>query len=157
MVLLRDIMFGDKHTFRELLNNSLEGVATNILGNRLKKLVAEGFLTAKVDPDHKQRTIYNLTEKAFALLPAMIAHGAWGKQFLPTTLEYAIRIQVLEEGEHEMQDAFKDELRERHLNILKPRTGRPVSEQHSKARSQRNRKAKLKGACDAEIPDNRIR
>jgi DNA-binding HxlR family transcriptional regulator len=129
MVLLRDIMFGDRPTFGELLTNSLEGIATNILGNRLKKLVAEGFLTAKADPDHKQRTIYSLTEKAIALLPAMIALGAWGRRFLPATPEYAIRNQVLEEGGRDMQAAFMDELRERHLDIANPRTGRPVSEQ----------------------------
>lgn len=129
MVLLRDIMFGDKRTFRELLNDSLEGIATNILGNRLKTLVAEGFLTAKADPDHKQRTIYSLTEKAIALLPAMVALGAWGRRFLPTAPEYAIRNQVLEEGGCELQEAFMDELRERHLNIANLRTGRSVSEQ----------------------------
>ncbi|WP_346432556.1 MULTISPECIES: helix-turn-helix domain-containing protein [unclassified Roseitalea] len=129
MVLLRDIMFGDQRTFRGLLNNSLEGIATNILGNRLKKLVAEGFVTAEADPDHKQRTIYSLTEKSIALLPAMIALGAWGRRFLPVTPEYAIRNQVLEEGGREMQEAFMDELRERHLGIPSPRSGHPVSEQ----------------------------
>lgn len=128
MVLLRDIMFGDQRTYRGLLTNSLEGIATNILGNKLRKLVAEGFLTAAADPDHRQRTIYSLTEKAIALLPAMIALGAWGRRFLPVTPEYAIRNQVLEEGGQEMQDAFMDELRERHLGIPSPRTGPPVSE-----------------------------
>ena len=129
MVLLRDIMFGDQRTFRGLLTHSLEGIATNILGNRLKKLVDEGFLTAEPDPHHKQRTIYSLTEKAIALLPAMIALGAWGRQFLPVTPEYSIRNQVLEEGGHEMQEAFMDELRERHLGIPNPRSGPLVSEQ----------------------------
>jgi DNA-binding HxlR family transcriptional regulator len=129
MVLLRDIMFGDQRTFRELLTNSLEGIATNILGSRLKKLVSEGFLTAEADPDHKQRTIYSLTEKSIALLPAMIALGAWGRRFLPVTPEYAIRNQVLEKGGRKMQEAFMDELRERHLGIPNSRTGPPVSEQ----------------------------
>jgi DNA-binding HxlR family transcriptional regulator len=115
MVLLRDIMFGDRRTYRELLNNSLEGIATNILGNRLKALVADGFLTAQPDPAHKQRTIYSLTEKAIALLPAMVALGAWGRTFLPATPELAVRNQVLEEGGRDMQEDFMAELRERHL------------------------------------------
>ena len=129
MVLLRDIMFGDQRTYRGLLTNSLEGIATNILGSRLKKLVDEGFLTTEADPDHKQRTIYSLTEKAIALLPAMIALGAWGRLFLPVTPEHAIRNQILEEGGLEMQEAFMDELRGRHLGIPNPRSGPLVSQQ----------------------------
>lgn len=129
MVLLRDIMFGGQRTYRDLLTNSLEGIATNILGNRLKVLLAQGFLTAKADPGHKQRTVYSLTEKAIALLPAMIALGAWGRRFLAVSPEFAIRNQVLEEGGRDMQEAFMDELRERHLGIRNPRTGPPASEQ----------------------------
>ncbi len=128
LVLLRDIMFGDRRTFRDLLNNSLEGIATNILGNRLRKLVAEGFLTAEADPSHRQRTIYSLTEKAIALVPALIALGAWGRQFMPTAPELAIRNQVLEEGGRELQDAFMDELRERHLGVPNARSGPLVAE-----------------------------
>lgn len=127
MVLLRDIMFGDRRTYRDLLTNSLEGIATNILGNRLKSLVAQGFLTAGHDPAHKQRTVYSLTEKAIALLPAMVALGAWGRQFLPVSPELAIRNQILEKGGRELQEAFMDELRERHLGHPRRRAGIPVS------------------------------
>lgn len=133
MILLRDIMFGDQRTFRGLLNNSLEGIATNILGNRLKRLVAEGFLTTEADPNHKQRTIYSLTEKAIALLPALIALGAWGRRFLPVSPELAIRNQVLDEGGPALQGAFMDELRERHLGIPNKRSGPSVSEQFQAA------------------------
>jgi DNA-binding HxlR family transcriptional regulator len=120
LVVLRDVMFGDLRTYRDLQTNSLEGIATNILASRLKKLVAEGLLSMASDPRHKQRTIYSLTEKAIALLPAMIALGAWGRKFLPVETEYAIRNQILEEGGHEMQGAFMDELRARHLGSFIP-------------------------------------
>ncbi len=128
IVLLRDIMFGDKRTFRDLLTNSLEGIATNILASRLKSLEAAGFLTSAPDPNHKQRTIYSLTEMAIALLPAMIALGAWGRQFLPTAPELAIRNKVLEDGGPELQAAFMDELRARHLGTPDIWDGPPVSE-----------------------------
>jgi len=127
IVVLRDIMFGDRRTFRDILNNSLEGIATNILASRLKKLVADGMLTSEADPNHKQRTIYSLTEKSIALLPALIALGAWGRRFLPVTPELAIRNQVLEEGGLALQEAFMAELRERHLGIPNPGDGPPVS------------------------------
>jgi DNA-binding HxlR family transcriptional regulator len=129
MVLLRDIMFGDRRTYRDLLINSLEGISTNILGNRLKALVSGGFITADDDPTHKQRTIYSLTQQGIALLPAMVALGAWGRQFLPATPELAARNQVLEEGGQEMLEAFMAELRERHLGIPACGAGRDVSGQ----------------------------
>lgn len=129
MVVLRDVIFGDRRTFRDILNNSLEGIATNILASRLKKLVEEGMLTSEADPNHKQRTIYALTEKSIALLPALIALGAWGRRFLPVTPELAIRNQVLEEGGPALQEAFMAELRERHLGIPNPNDGPSVSTQ----------------------------
>lgn len=129
MVILRDVMFGDRRTFTDILNNSLEGVATNILASRLKKLVVDDMLTGKPDPNHKQRTIYSLTEKSIALLPALIALGAWGRRFLPATPELTIRNQLLEEGGPELQEAFMAELRERHLGVPNPREGPSVSAQ----------------------------
>lgn len=128
MVVLRDVMFGNRRTYREILDNSLEGIATNILASRLKKLVAEGMLTAAADPAHRQRTILSLTEKSIALLPAMIALGAWGRRFLPVTPELAIRNRLLEEGGAEMLEAFMAELRETHLGIANSRGGPTVAE-----------------------------
>ena len=115
MVLLRDVMFGDQRTFRAILDNSMEGIATNILAARLKSLVAEGLLTAAPDPTHKQRTVYSLTEKSIALVPALVALGAWARTHLPTTPELSAPNRVLSEGGSNMQEKFMDELRERHL------------------------------------------
>jgi DNA-binding HxlR family transcriptional regulator len=128
MVILRDVIFGDRRTFSDILNNSLEGIATNILGSRLRKLVEDGLLTSAPDPSHKQRTVYSLTEKSIALLPALIALGAWGRRFLPTTPELAIRNQLLEDGGSDLQEAFMAELRERHLGIPNVNGGSPVSD-----------------------------
>jgi DNA-binding HxlR family transcriptional regulator len=129
LVVLRDVMFGDHRTFNDILNNSLEGIATNILAKRLKKLVEEGLLTSEADPGHRQRTIYSLTEKSIALLPALIALGAWGRRFLPATPQLAVRIQVLEYGGTEMQSALAAELRARHLGTPYTSEGPPVSAQ----------------------------
>lgn len=128
MVILRDIMFGGRRTFSDILNNSLEGIATNILGSRLRKMVEDGLLTRAPDPNHKQRTVYSLTEKSIALLPALIALGAWGRRFLPTTPELAIRLQILENGGSDLQEAFMAELRERHLGNPDANRGSPVSD-----------------------------
>jgi DNA-binding HxlR family transcriptional regulator len=45
MLVLRDVIFGNRRYFRELLQGSEEGIAPNILSSRLKRLVAAGLLT----------------------------------------------------------------------------------------------------------------
>jgi DNA-binding HxlR family transcriptional regulator len=124
LVVLRDIMFGNFRTYGELHANSLEGIATNILANRLKRLMEEGLVTASADPGHKQRTIYSLTEMAIALVPVMVQLGAWGAQFLPASPELSARAIALAEGGPHMADDFMAELR--HLHLGAPRPGRSV-------------------------------
>jgi len=64
LIVIRDIMFGNRRHFRELLTRSEEGTASNILAARLKRLVEAGLLSRSDDPAHRQKGIYGLTEKA---------------------------------------------------------------------------------------------
>lgn len=64
LIVLRDMMFGNRRHFRELLENSMEGIASNILSARLKRLVDAGLLSRSDDPSHRQKVIYSLTEPA---------------------------------------------------------------------------------------------
>lgn len=121
LVIIRDIVFGNKRTYSDLHGTSLEGIATNILAARLKHLVDEGFLTAAPDPGHKQRTIYSLTEKAIALVPVMAQLAAWGARFLPAAPELAIRATTLEAGGPAMWADLMDELRHIHLGTPAPK------------------------------------
>ena len=75
LLVLRDMMFGNRRHFRELLSKSEEGIASNILADRLKKLQAQGMITRADDPSHKQKGIYSLTEKAIQLVPIMALVG----------------------------------------------------------------------------------
>ena len=123
LIVIRDIMFGNRRHFRELLAGSEEGIASNILADRLKRLVAAGFLAITDDPSHKQKHIYSLTEPAIQLVPLIVQLGAWGRRHLPVTPDLSIRAQLLEEGGPEMWADFMDELRTAHLGM--PPTGRP--------------------------------
>ncbi|MGH6681116.1 MAG: winged helix-turn-helix transcriptional regulator, partial [Bradyrhizobium sp.] len=62
LIILRDMMFGGRRHFRELLIQSEEGISSNILADRLKMLLDEGMITKTDDPTHKQKAIYSLTE-----------------------------------------------------------------------------------------------
>ena len=122
LIILRDCMFsGRRRSFRSLLTESIEGIASNILTDRLKRLTANGLLSRSSDPGHKQRVVYSLTEKAIDLVPLMAVMGSWGlRHTLPST-ELALGAQVLEDGGPELWSAFMDELRHIHLDAPPPR------------------------------------
>ena len=120
LIVIRDIMFGNRRHFRELLQNSQEKIASNILADRLRRLVDRGLLTREDDPTHKQKAIYSLTEMAIQLVPIFAHMGAWGRRNLPVTEELSIRAELLEEGGTELWEEFMDELRAKHLGKKLP-------------------------------------
>lgn len=115
LIVIRDIIFGDRRHFRELLNRSEEGIASNILADRLKRLMAGGFLTREDDPSHKQKAIYSLTEKAIQLVPLLAAMAAWGRHHTAVSRPLAVRAKLLEEGGPQLWAVLMDELRGMHL------------------------------------------
>jgi DNA-binding HxlR family transcriptional regulator len=131
LLILRDMIFGGKRHFRELLRSE-EGISSNILADRLRMLVEQGMLTRADDPSHKQKGIYSLTERAIELVPIMAHLGAWGRRWLPVSKALSIRAQLLEEGGPEMWEQFMAELREEHLGSAagrrRKKAGAPVRE-----------------------------
>ncbi|MBB5518231.1 winged helix-turn-helix transcriptional regulator [Amphiplicatus metriothermophilus] len=121
LIVIRDMMFGGRRRFRELLTQSEEGIASNILADRLKSLMAAGIIAKAGDPSHKQKAIYSLTEKGIDLLPVLAQMGAWGRKYLPVTEELAIRAELLERGGPMLWARLMDELRSVHLGAPKPR------------------------------------
>lgn len=119
LLVLRDVMFGNRRHFRELLAGSEEGIASNILSDRLKRLVAAGLLSRE-DAGRGQKAEYRLTEAAIQLVPIMAHLGAWGVRHRPTTERLRVRAELLEAGGPEFWDEFMDELREAHLGIPYP-------------------------------------
>jgi DNA-binding HxlR family transcriptional regulator len=115
LIVVRDILFGGRRRFRELLTGSQEAIASNILADRLQHLVELGVLTRAADPTHKQKQIYSLTEMGIQLLPVFVALGAWGRRFLPATEALSIRAELLERGGSKLLERFMAELRAEHL------------------------------------------
>src|SRR5262245_48262876 len=120
-------MFGNRRHFRELQAGSEEGIASNILADRLKRLTEAGLLTRADDPGHKQKAVYSLTEKAIQLVPLLAHMGAWGRRHLPATHELSVRAALLEEGGPALWDDYMDELRTVHLGAPAKAGVEPVS------------------------------
>lgn len=54
-----------------------EGIATNILADRLRKLVSYGIITTEPDPADGRKVIYRLTRKGIDLAPVMTEMVLW--------------------------------------------------------------------------------
>ena len=115
LVVLRDIMFGGRRSFRDLLSGSPEGIASNILSARLKRLTEAGLLRRDDDPAHSQRVIYSLTAPAIDLVPVMATLSRWGRAHRPGAGSACSCGQLAQvEGPDDWQ-AIQDALAERHL------------------------------------------
>jgi DNA-binding HxlR family transcriptional regulator len=121
LLVIRDMMFGGRRHFRELLTKSEEGISSNILADRLKTLLDQGIITWADDPSHKQKGIYSLTELGIELLPILAQMSGWGFKYLPVSEELGIRAKLLSEGGPKMWAEFMDELRETHLGARRRR------------------------------------
>ncbi|MEW6641975.1 MAG: helix-turn-helix domain-containing protein [Pseudomonadota bacterium] len=133
LLIIRDIIFGNRRHFRELLTQSEEGISSNILADRLKTLLEAGILTRADDPSHKQKGVYSLTEQGIELLPVIAQMASWGVKYLPVSEELGIRAQLLRDGGPKMWAEMMDELREIHLGIRRRKTGPTVGERLQKA------------------------
>ena len=118
-LVLRDIMFGNRRYFRELLADSEEGIASNILASRLKRLVDAGLLT-RDEVRRGQRAAYSLTESGIQALPVMVALGNWGLAHRTGESRLRVRAELLRDGGPELVGALMDELRELHLGTPRP-------------------------------------
>ncbi|MFC5607864.1 winged helix-turn-helix transcriptional regulator [Variovorax soli] len=120
LIVIRDVMFGNRRSYGELLAQSEEGIASNILADRLKRLTASGLLTRTPDPNHRQKGIYSLTEPAIQLVPLLSHMAAWGRRHTQPSRELSVRAELLEKGGPELWDAFMAELRHLHLGKRRP-------------------------------------
>ena len=119
LLVLRDVMFGDRRHFRVLQERSEEGIASNILADRLRRLVTAGLLT-RADVGRGQRATYSLTEAAIELVPVLAALGEWGLRNRPTTPTLRARAQLLADGGPRLWEEFMAELRCKHLGSQPP-------------------------------------
>jgi DNA-binding HxlR family transcriptional regulator len=84
LLVIRDLMFAGKRRFREFLQSE-EGIASNVLADRLAMLLRTGILRREGDPTHAQKAVYCLTEKGVELLPVLVALSAWMQKHDSTT------------------------------------------------------------------------
>jgi DNA-binding HxlR family transcriptional regulator len=81
LLIVRDLMLG-KLRYGEFAQ-SMEGIPSNILASRLKRLEAAGVVARTVYCAKPVRHQYELTEKGWDLLPVLDAMAAWASKHVP--------------------------------------------------------------------------
>lgn len=79
LLIIRDMMLRGSSTYKEFLD-CYEGIATNILADRLRKLAANGIIAAKPDPKDGRKLIYVLTKKGIGLAPVLTEMVLWAAE-----------------------------------------------------------------------------
>ncbi len=83
LILIRDLFFG-KRTYGDFLS-SPEGIPTNILAERLKRLLENGIISKEAYQDRPVRYAYTLTKKGDALGPIVEEIATWGLKYIEGT------------------------------------------------------------------------
>jgi DNA-binding HxlR family transcriptional regulator len=76
LLLIRDMMVRGYRTFKEF-QESGEGIATNVLADRLQRLRETGIIEMEADAADGRRVLYRLTEKGIDLAPVMLELLIW--------------------------------------------------------------------------------
>jgi len=89
LLIIRDLMVRGYRTFKDF-QNSGEGIATNVLTNRLRKLQKAGILVAQQEESDGRRINYRLTEKGIDLAPVLLELFLWGARHEQTAAPCAL-------------------------------------------------------------------
>jgi DNA-binding HxlR family transcriptional regulator len=76
LLIVRDMMLRGFRSYKEFVE-CYEGIATNILADRLSKLQAYGIIVAERDPKDARKITYSLTAKGIGLAPVLTEMVLW--------------------------------------------------------------------------------
>ena len=106
LLVIRDLMVRGYRTFREF-QQAGEGIATNILADRLRRLEAAGILSAEPAMDDGRRIHYRLTSKGIALAPVLLELLIWAAQHEDTAAPCSFITQMEQNREAVLAETYR--------------------------------------------------
>src|SRR5882672_9534618 len=91
LLIIRDMMVRGSKTYKEFLQAD-EGIATNILADRLKKLKADGIIKTQPDLSDRRKLLYRLTPKGIDLAPVLTEMVLWSATHEDTGNQALVRL-----------------------------------------------------------------
>ena len=89
LLIVRDLMFKDRRTYNDFLMGG-EGIASNILADRLRKLEDANIIAKRRDPEDARRFIYRLSPKGIDLAPVLVELVIWSARHEQTDAPPAV-------------------------------------------------------------------
>jgi DNA-binding HxlR family transcriptional regulator len=83
LLILRDLMFKKLKTFKEFLESG-EEIATNVLADRLQRLLEQGIVTSERSASDARIVTYTPTPKGLDLLPVLVEIVLWSARYEKT-------------------------------------------------------------------------
>ncbi|MBV9623097.1 MAG: helix-turn-helix transcriptional regulator [Acidobacteria bacterium] len=99
LLIIRDLMVRGLRTFKDFLRSG-EGIATNVLADRLRRLEASGIITAEAEHFDRRRLNYRLTEKGIDLAPVVLELLIWGARHEHTAAPCGVVEEMARQREH---------------------------------------------------------
>lgn len=100
LLIVRDMVFKGKNTYGDFLEAG-EGIATNILADRLALLEGAKIISKHKHPDSKAKVLYKLTAKGIDLVPVLVEIIAWSERYHdvhPMATDFAAQVKADKEG-----------------------------------------------------------
>ncbi len=121
LLIIRDLMVRGFRTFKQF-EQSGEGIATNILADRLRKLEAHGILRSEAEASDGRRVNYRLTKKGIDLAPVLLDLLVWGARHEQTGAPGAL-IAQMEKNREAVLAEVRRRWQERDPTPLLPKPG----------------------------------
>ena len=109
LLILRDLMFKGRTTYSEFLRAE-EGIATNVLADRLLRLEQDGIVSSERDERTGRSLRYRLTPKGVDLLPVLLDIIAWSATYDPHTAAEAEFVERLRSDRSELEADIRRDL-----------------------------------------------
>jgi len=119
LLIVRDLMVRGLRTFKEF-QSSDEGIASNILANRLRKLIAAGIIVAEVEKTDRRKVNYRLTKKGIDLAPVVFELLIWGARHEDTGAPGPVMLKM-EKNREQILAEVRRRWKDRDLTPLIPR------------------------------------
>ncbi len=119
LLIIRDLMVRGYRTFKEF-QQAGEGIATNILADRLQKLINVDIISTEQVPDDRRSIHYRLTEKGIDLAPVLLDLLIWGARHEETSAPCAV-INQLEANRESVLAETRRRWKDRDLTPLIPK------------------------------------
>ena len=121
LLIIRDLMIRGAHTFKDF-QQSGEGIASNILADRLRNLEAAGIITAGAEKSDGRKINYRLTKKGIDLAPLVFELLVWAARHEETGASCAV-MEKMEKNRDAVLAEVRRRWRERDSTPLQLKSG----------------------------------